>query len=35
MLELEFLAGTAPEDIPAESRFVLEFNFSKVTESWQ
>ncbi len=32
MLELEFLAGTALEVIPAESRFLLEINFSKLSK---
>ncbi len=33
MLELESLAGTgALEDVPAESRFLLEINFSKLSK---
>jgi hypothetical protein len=32
MLELESLAGTAPEDVPAESRLLLEINFSKLSK---
>ncbi len=28
-LELELLAGIAPEDVPAQSRCLLEINFSK------
>jgi hypothetical protein len=44
MLELESLAGIAPEDVPAESQFSLEINFGdlskfrthhKNTGSWQ
>jgi hypothetical protein len=30
MLELKSLAGIAPEDVPAESQFLLEINFSKL-----
>jgi hypothetical protein len=33
MLELESLAGIAPEDVPAESQFLLEINFSKLSQS--
>jgi hypothetical protein len=32
MLELESLAGIAPEDVPAESWFLLEINFSKLSK---
>jgi hypothetical protein len=32
-LELESLAGLAPEDVPAESRFLLEINFSDLNTS--
>jgi len=32
-LKLESLAGIAPEDVPAESRFLLEINFSDLTKS--
>jgi hypothetical protein len=32
MLELESLAGIAPEDVPAESLFLLEINFSKLSK---
>jgi hypothetical protein len=32
-LKLESLAGTALEDVPAESNFLLEFNFSNLTKS--
>ena len=32
-LELESLAGLAPEDVPAESRFLLEINFSDLNKS--
>jgi hypothetical protein len=32
-LELESLAGIAPEDVPAESRFLREINFSNLTKS--
>ena len=32
-LELESLAGLAPEDVPAESRFLLEINFSELNNS--
>ncbi len=32
MLELELLAGTAPEDVSAESQFLLETNFSKLSK---
>jgi hypothetical protein len=32
MLELESLAGVAPEDVPAESHFLLEINFSKLSK---
>ncbi len=32
MLELESMAGTALEDIPAESGFLLEINFSKLSK---
>ena len=32
-LELESLAGIAPEDVPAESQFLLEINFSKLPKS--
>jgi hypothetical protein len=32
-LKLESLAGTAPEDVPAESNFLLEINFSNLTKS--
>jgi hypothetical protein len=32
-LELETLAGTAPEDVPAESKFLLKINFSNLTKS--
>jgi hypothetical protein len=31
--ELELLAGIAPEDVPAESRFLLEINFSELSKS--
>ncbi len=33
VLELESLAGTAPEDVPAESQFLLEINFSNLAKS--
>jgi hypothetical protein len=33
VLELESLARTAPEDVPAESQFLLEINFSNLTKS--
>jgi len=32
-LELELLAGLAPEDVPANSRFLLENNFSDLNKS--
>ncbi len=32
-LELESMAGIAPEDVPAESRFLLEINFSNLSNS--
>jgi len=32
-LELESLAGLAPEDVPAESRFLLEINFHDLNKS--
>ena len=32
-LELELLAGLAPEDVPAESRFLLEINFNDLNKS--
>ena len=32
-IELESLAGLAPEDVPAESRFLLEINFSDLNNS--
>jgi hypothetical protein len=32
-LELELLAGVAPENIPAESRFLLEINFNDLNKS--
>ncbi len=32
-LELESLAGLAPEDVPAESRFLLEINFGDLNKS--
>ncbi len=32
-LELESLAGLAPEDVPAESRFLLEINFNDLNKS--
>jgi hypothetical protein len=32
-LELESLAGLAPEDVPAKSRFLLEINFSDLNKS--
>ena len=32
-LELELLAGIALEDVPAESRFLLEINFSELSKS--
>jgi hypothetical protein len=32
-LELESLAGLAPEDVPAESRFLLEINFIDLNKS--
>ncbi len=32
MLELESLARIAPEDVPAESHFLLEINFSKLSK---
>jgi hypothetical protein len=32
-LKLESLAGIAPEDAPAESRFLLEINFSEPSKS--
>ncbi len=32
MLELESLAGTAPEEDPAESQFLLEINFSELSK---
>ncbi len=32
-LELKSLAGTALEDVPAESKFLLEINFSNLTKS--
>jgi hypothetical protein len=32
-IELESLAGLAPEDVPAESRFLLEINFSDLNKS--
>ena len=32
-LELESLAGLAPEDVPANSRFLLEINFSNLIKS--
>jgi hypothetical protein len=32
-LKLELLAGIAPEDVPTESRFLLEINFSKQSKS--
>ena len=32
-LELESLAGITPEDVPAESRFLLEINFSELNNS--
>jgi hypothetical protein len=32
LLELEFLTGTAPEEVPAESQFLLEINFSKLSK---
>jgi len=32
-IELESLAGIAPEDVPAESRFLLEINFSDLNNS--
>jgi hypothetical protein len=31
-LELELLAGIAPEDVPAKSQFLLEINFSKLSK---
>jgi hypothetical protein len=33
VLELESLAGTAPEEVPAERQFLLEINFSNLTKS--
>ncbi len=33
VLKLKSLAGTAPEDVPAESNFLLEINFSNLTKS--
>jgi hypothetical protein len=33
VLELESLAGLAPEDVPANSRFILEINFSDLIKS--
>jgi hypothetical protein len=33
MIELESLAGVAPEDVPAESKFLLEINFSNLSKS--
>ncbi len=33
VLKLKSLAGTAPEDVPAESKFLLEINFSNLTKS--
>ena len=32
-IELELLAGLAPEDVPAKSRFLLEINFSNLNNS--
>jgi hypothetical protein len=32
MLELESLAGIAPKDIPVESQFLLEINYSKLAK---
>jgi len=32
-LELELLAGLAPEDVPTNSRFLLEINFSDLNKS--
>ncbi len=32
-LELESLAGLAPEDVPANSQFLLEINFSDLIKS--
>jgi hypothetical protein len=32
-VELEMLAGLAPEDVPAESRFLLEINFNDLNKS--
>ncbi len=32
LLELESLAGTAPEDVPLESQFLLEINFSELSK---
>ena len=32
-LELESLAGLAPEDVPTNSRFLLEINFSNLNKS--
>jgi hypothetical protein len=32
MLELKLLARTALEDVPAESQFLLEINFSKLSK---
>jgi hypothetical protein len=32
-LELELLAGLAPEDVPANSQFLLEINFSNLNKS--
>ncbi len=32
-IELELLAGLAPEDVPANSRFLLEINFSNLNKS--
>ncbi len=32
-VELELLAGLAPEDVPAESRFLLEINFRDLNNS--
>jgi hypothetical protein len=33
MLKLESLAGKALEDVPAESQFLLEINFSNLSKS--
>ena len=32
-LELESVAGIAPEDIPAESQFLVEINFREISKS--